>query len=375
MRAIIAHMEWSEVSSRIVEARLQRGLNQTQLAQAVGLERTALAKIEAGQRRVNALELASIARELGRRIEWFVLPRAASVVQHRGATTPEWVSSQFDVTLEQCIADVGLLIELGHLVLPARPAGFERPETLREAEELAVEARRSCGLDEDSPVRDMSGAAVAVGLLVFAEPVAGGADAATASNGSWGVALINSSNMVGRRRLALAHELGHHLLNDGYVEDFRVDAPTGQSKHESRLDRFARSFLLPETSLSEKWEGLYSGGVRKAAVLLASDFRVDMSTLARRLHTDLGVVDGTTAEEIRGIRTNQADIVENDLYVPHDLEGVWLHPEYVKAVLRAYRAQDITESRSLSLLRQTFTNKDLPVLPVLDEGALWALTQ
>ncbi|MBK8463286.1 MAG: ImmA/IrrE family metallo-endopeptidase [Nigerium sp.] len=204
--------------------------------------------------------------------------------------------------------------------------------------------------------------------------MAGFADAATASNGSWGVALINSANHVGRRRLSLVHELGHYLFNDGYVEDFRIDAPE-QDQHEARLDRFARAFLLPADAVSKRWNELHPTGLRQAAVLLASAFRVDMSTLARRLHTDLGLVDAPTADQIRKISTNQADIVENDLYVPHDLSDTWLHPEYVNATLRAYRADDLTASRALSLLRQTFSVDDLPAHTTLDEGALWTLTQ
>lgn len=65
-------MEWGELGSRIIEARLQKGLTQAQLSQSLGMERSVLAKIESGQRKVSALELADVARELGRRFEWFV---------------------------------------------------------------------------------------------------------------------------------------------------------------------------------------------------------------------------------------------------------------------------------------------------------------
>ncbi len=75
------------------------------------------------------------------------------------------------------------------------------------------------------------------------------------------------------------------------------------------------------------------------------------------------------------VRTNRSDIVENDLYVPHDLEGTWLHPEYERAVLRAYRVDDVTSARALSLLRQNFSEDDLPGRATVDEGSLWALTE
>ena len=373
--AIIAHMEWGEVATRIIEARMQKGLTQTQLAQSLGLERSVLAKIESGQRKVNALELAGIARELGRRLEWFVLPRLAGIPQHRGATTPEWVSSEIDVVLEQSLADVALLVELGHLQVPARPEIFERPDSSANAEALAGRARQLCGIGPEAPADALTTAAWAIGLVPFAESLGGGADAASTSSDTWGIAVINSANAVGRRRLALAHELCHYLVNDGYVEDFRVDPPTSEDQHEARMDRFARAFLLPAAAVREHWSRLSVDGVRRAAVMLASTFRVDMSTLARRLHNDLGLVDRATASELRQVRTNRSDIVENDLFVPHDLEGTWLHPEYERAVLRAYRADDVTSARALSLLRQNFSEDDLPTRATVDEGSLWALTE
>lgn len=366
-------MDWSDVGSRLTEARMQRGLTQAQLAQAIGLERTALAKIEAGQRKISALELAALASELGRRLEWFVLPRTAAVVQHRGSTAPGWVSSDIDVLLEQAVADSSLLVELGHLTMPQRPRAWDPPDSADAAEDLAAAARRLCGIDGGTAVADLTGAVQTVGLLPFAEPLDGGAHAASTSVDDWGVALINSTGAVGRRRLALAHELGHYLVNDGYVEDFRLDSP-GDSRHESRLDRFARAFLLPP-EVQHAWERHSPRGVRTAAVLVASSFRVDMGTLARRLSTDLGVVDASAAAEIRDTRTTRADIVENDLFVPHDLEGTWLSADYQRAVMRAFRSEDISESRALSLLRGTYEAADLPELPRLDERALWALTQ
>lgn len=368
-------MEWGEISTRIVEARMQKGLTQAQLSQSLGLDRSALAKIESGQRKVSALELAGIARELGRRLEWFVLPRPTGAPQHRGASTPEWVGSEIDVVLEQALADVNLLAELDHLQVPRRPQILRRPGTSAEAEALAEPARRLCDIGQSAPVASLTTATWKIGLVAFAEPLDGGADAASTSSNEWGVAVINASNAVGRRRLALAHELCHYLINDGYVEDFRIDAPNSEDQHEARMDRFARAFLLPATPVSEQWERLRAEGVRRAAVRLASTFRVDMSTLAHRLHNDLGLVDQSTAAEIRKVHTNRSDIVEYDLHIPHDLEGVWLHPEYERAVLRAYRADDITSARALSLLRHTFDDDDLPAQPTVDEGALWALTE
>lgn len=57
---------------RIAEARAMAGMTQASLAGAISLDRTAVSKIESGRRQVTSLELAAIARNLGRPIEWFL---------------------------------------------------------------------------------------------------------------------------------------------------------------------------------------------------------------------------------------------------------------------------------------------------------------
>jgi len=105
------------------------------------------------------------------------------------------------------------------------------------------------------------------------------ADAGTILLRQGGVCLINSHNKVGRRRLALAHELGHYLIADDYTIDWRV-ADQHASDIEARLDRFGRVLLLPETGVRSSWARAFeTHDLREAAVLVASDYRVDMATL------------------------------------------------------------------------------------------------
>ncbi|MDQ3886719.1 MAG: helix-turn-helix domain-containing protein [Actinomycetota bacterium] len=62
--------------------RLAYGLSQAQLAARLGLDRTAVVRIEAGERRVSALELGRLADVLERyprRLSW---PRPESPPQH-----------------------------------------------------------------------------------------------------------------------------------------------------------------------------------------------------------------------------------------------------------------------------------------------------
>jgi Zn-dependent peptidase ImmA (M78 family) len=67
-----------------------------------------------------------------------------------------------------------------------------------------------------------------------------------------GVTVVNGDLHVGRRRLALAHELGHYLIADPYTTDWRV-ASSDAEELEARLDRFARALLLPEPDVRQRW--------------------------------------------------------------------------------------------------------------------------
>lgn len=65
------------LGARVAAARRAAAMTQTALAHAVGLDRTALSKIEHGRRSVGSLELARIARALGRPMQSFLAEGAA----------------------------------------------------------------------------------------------------------------------------------------------------------------------------------------------------------------------------------------------------------------------------------------------------------
>lgn len=214
----------------------------------------------------------------------------------------------------------------------------------------------------------------AIGLLPFSVHLDDGADAGTVLLQSGGVAVVNGDLRVGRRRLALAHELGHFLIADPCTTDWRVAAAEPDAL-ESRLDRFARSVLLPEADLSARWTAWTADleeTLRDAAVRACGHYRVDMATLARRL-TDLGLADAGQAEQVRRVQTTRADIVEKNLVVRDEFAPVWLPRPYEQAVLRLYRSETISGDRALGLLRETFDADELPELPPAPESEIWAL--
>jgi Zn-dependent peptidase ImmA (M78 family)/transcriptional regulator with XRE-family HTH domain len=366
----VTQVDSETIGRRVAEARARAGLTQFDLARAVGLDRSALAKVEIGTRRVSALELARIADETGEAFEWFVTDPAPAIVSYRtGVGSP--VTSSIDRLIEQLARDVELVQELGALDV----TDFETSDPLADADQaarLAASARAMLGIDLAAPVTDLVGPLADFGLFVFAQNLGADApDSATTLLHRGGVSVVNSDRAVGRRRLAVAHELGHYLLADEYTVDWRVGAWPDSQRNEWLIDVFARAFLLPAGSLGSRWAELKAReSIRDSAVRTASEFRVDMSTLAARL-SELGLASGEELSSIRAASTTRADIIEHDLQVAHDLEDTALPRRYEKAVLTLYRSERISVDRAVELLRGTTDDAALPPLPPVHESEIW----
>ncbi|MBV2363006.1 helix-turn-helix domain-containing protein [Streptomonospora sp. NEAU-YY374] len=85
--AVIAHMEdlsWERIGERVRASRAAAGLSQQALADAVGLERSMVSKLESGDRRIDAVELTRIARAVGVPVSHFPNP-LPEVVSRRAA--------------------------------------------------------------------------------------------------------------------------------------------------------------------------------------------------------------------------------------------------------------------------------------------------
>lgn len=376
--AHVGDVDEAGLGARVREARERAGLKQGELAGMVNLDRTAVNKIEAGIRKVTALELSDIARALGVRMATFFADPTPALVSHRSANGLEVVDSNIDRLIAALATDVELIqslapAELGLVDLDERIAELPlpRPESMAEAETLAATARRLLGVEGDGPVRDLVDRVSRLGLLPFAVDLGPDtADAGTILLRQGGVSLVNSHNKVGRRRLALAHEFGHYLIADDYTIDWRVADQHG-AHIEARLDRFARALLLPEDGIRALWSRLSEAyDLREVAVQIGSEYRVDMATLARRLQ-ELGIIGSVQAAAVRAVATTQSDIVDFGLLIPSDLEGHSLAVPYQRAVLRAFRDERISRERALELLRGTFEDEDLPSRRLRREDELW----
>jgi len=287
------------MGTRVAEARQRAGLTQVELAAATSLDRSALAKIEKGTRRVSALELARIAQAVDERIEWFVAEAVPSVVSHRNLVDPGSASPSIDRLADRVTRNVEFLQSQDPQFTLPELERLERPAGADEAESAALTVRRLLGFEGGQPASDLGAAASRAGILAFSFDLDhDAADAASILLPRGAVVVVNGSLHVGRRRLSLAHDVGHCVFADEYVVDWNVAGHEDGGTWEARLDRFARALLLPAGELRSEWLHLRErDDTRTAAVKVASRWRVDMSTLARRL-AEIGLVDSAEAQPV-----------------------------------------------------------------------------
>ena len=222
--------DWSAVGARVALARRTLNLTQADLAGRIGLDRSALAKIEAGSRNLSALELAALARATDLPIDWFIAESVPVVASRRAGDLHD--SSVIDVRVDVLARDVTQMLEFDLLRPTASKPELSVPRDVGAAEEAAMEVRAHLGYDAESLI-DLAVAGESLGVFAYSLALPGSAadGAYVAINSRLGVALLNGTFPSARRRFTLAHEIGHHVFQDAYAVDLEA---TGRSTCSSR---------------------------------------------------------------------------------------------------------------------------------------------
>lgn len=126
---------------------------------------------------MSAVELVAIARELRRRVEWFVEPGPPAIVSYRSRS--DVATQAIDVELESIVRDVEFVVSNVPALVKNPPTAAVAPGSNPEADALAGEARVLLGLELDVPAHDLARLVEAIGLLAFSVPLGEGADAGT----------------------------------------------------------------------------------------------------------------------------------------------------------------------------------------------------
>lgn len=351
---------WEQVGSRLREARIAAGFSQGQLAGQLGIDRSALVRIESGQRQVSALELFRLSEILGVPVAHFVSTSPAAIVSLRADLDDDAQPAareryRFDAMLEAHARDADFLHAQGYL-----PAGrsLQSPSVTEsfEARQLALTARRTAGFGI-GPLPGIAQVADTFGLYLLVLDLPGEGASLRLDDDQFGVAVIGGRAPAGRRRFTAAHELGHHLLGDEYQTDIGVAASSDE--REALIDTFAAEFLLPESETASQWEQL-SGTPRERLVKLAASFRVSWSVAVRAV-ARCGALDADEARLLRAQAPQRGDFLAICGVEPtEDLVSGQTSPMWRRAVLAAYRDGVVTPERTVELLHGALDEADLP---------------
>lgn len=329
-------------------------MTQADLAVRVGLERTALVRVEAGERKVSATELVALAEALDRPVDWFFTESPPAVVSRRRDPAVGGFSRRLDLALDRVARDVAFLLKR-RIVAPAERMIRKMPGSYEEAESLARWARVEAGMP-DGPLRDLQTFTEGLGLLGFSlalGPDAG--DAASVEVEGLGVAVVNGTTDPGRRRYTLAHELGHHLVGDAYEPSAHLAGTEG----ESMLNAFAAYLLMPRPAVVGVWNEFSGATARRAAIAVAVRFSVSWTAACNHLK-NLGLIDSREREALV-----QNNLVKGELFEFGERFTVELDPPsipqgYASSVIAAYRRKRLTPARTVELLHGTLGESDLP---------------
>jgi Zn-dependent peptidase ImmA (M78 family)/transcriptional regulator with XRE-family HTH domain len=260
-----------QLGMRLKEARENRGLSQENVAEDLGLPRTAVTHIEAGNRQVSTLELSQLAELYHRPIADFFANMPLDqedplLALHRiGADLAGnlRVNDEVSRCLSICRDGVELQRLLGRPDRVGPPAyKLAAPQTvgeaLMQAAHVAAAERRRLEL-ANLPISDMAD------LISSQDIWASGTHLPDAMSGLFlrhqtiGMAiLVNFDHAPARKRFSYAHEYGHALMD----RDLSVTVSTQTNASdllEKRANAFAAAFLMPSGGVEELLKSMSKG--------------------------------------------------------------------------------------------------------------------
>lgn len=353
-------MDHVTLGRRVAQARDDAGMSQGRLGELVGLDRTAINRAEKGERKLTMTEMVAIAEALGRPLGYFVNDPVPAVVSRRSdAALPHDTTRALDIDIELFASDALMLLEMKLIKPMKREPDARVPQSHHEAEHLAVSIRERIGIGDD-PILSLGRTCEQLGLYTYAAPLGengpdGGCVEVSGDQESIAVAVINGDRDSGRRRMTLAHELGHWLCGDAY------DMAAGEDS-EKMVNSFAIHFLAPRSGVARVWNQHQEWDNWDRALAVGATYRLSWSATILQLR-NLGLI---TQEEFRVFSEHEprgGDFIRLELSWEKEPKSPHLSPGFAAACVEGYKTGRLTTARTIELLRGTMTRDDLPERP------------
>ncbi len=358
----------------MAQAREDAGVPQGRLAELIGIDRTALSRAEKGERKLAVTEMVAIAEALGRPLAFFVNDPLPAVISRRSdPQLPHDTTRALDDEIDMFANDAKTLLDMGLLHVVKRERDDHTPRTPQDAELLARTVREDLIIG-DEPLLNLSHVCEQLGLYTYAAPLGmngpdGGCVEIAEGNEGIAVAVVNGHAPAGRRRMTLAHELGHWLYGDAY------DHATGDGG-EKMINSFAIHFLAPRGGVTRIWTAHRKWSTRDRALAVGSAFRLSWTATIGQLKS-LELISNDEFEKLRESEPRHGDYVRLELPWDDAPRTPFLSPAFAAACVRGYTSGQLTAARTIELLRSTMARDELPERepePIEDIRKLFVLT-
>jgi Zn-dependent peptidase ImmA (M78 family)/transcriptional regulator with XRE-family HTH domain len=355
----------AEVGERLRIAREAAGIKQADAASAIEVARTTLVAIEQGQRRIRMSELQQLAKLYRTSVNAVLRQEAVQVdlaprFRKLAGTSDEAADAAAKVLGDLAKAEVELENLLGIKRVPNYPP--ERPilrgDVRVQAEHDAMELRQRLGLG-NGPVADIVALLeLELGVRVYVRRLNSGISGLFAYDDALGPCmLLNARHPRDRRTQSAAHETGHFISTRREPEILHSHEAEN-SREERYANAFARAFLVPARTLTQKFQELTAGSdrlSRRHVIVLAYFFGVSREAMVRRLE-ELSLVKPGTWDWFQsngGISDEQARQVLGDLLGPDTQKAEAHRPTTLRLNLLAaqvYRQGLLSEGQLARLL-------------------------
>ncbi len=323
-------------------ARENRKITQEEAAIVLGVQTSAISRMENGQRQVSTLELTRLAELYNRPIEWFVSPTSLDeshdpiVALFRAE--PGLQSKVVKREADRCLRLLREGTKLRRLTGGSTEVSLPRYElpilrstghAIAQGQQVAEQERRRLRLGQ-APVKvpeTFSHQNIWTAAIKLPDDVSG----LFLSSPEIGMAILaNRSQAPVRRRFSFAHEHGHALMDrDKPVSITNVG--NAQMRTEQRANAFAAAFLMPEEGVREFMHSLGKG---------------------RIVRRDETAVDAVTDEVIHGqLRSPSGS--QKITYTDVTLLAWHFGVSYAAAVWRLRGLNQINQEQALELLERT----------------------
>jgi len=361
-----------ELGQKLQRARKREGITQASAAELIGVARTTITAIEKGERRIKSAELLALSNAYGQPVGNFlgnrpmIEPPAVLFRSNWSKSVNPEASQHIQESIDQLMELATNYYELEQLTDRLRNPYYPRPYrhsdvsgTEQAAESLAISERNRLGLG-DRPIQRLRALLEeSTGLRIFYLPFHGSSNISEIyffDQTLGGCIAINQHHKKspGRCRWSLAHAYAHFLAHrHDPIASVHTNSKSRKPEIEHFADRFAQYFLMPASSLTQRFNEIYQAKEKVTPadlVEMANDYGVSFEALVRRLEgmklVPKGIYDRLNKRDFKPEKAREK------LGLSNSPESRKMLPDrYVELTMQAYDEEKITEFQLADFLQ------------------------